>query len=113
MPFRTSSGSTPIAASSLSPLAAFRLVLVDLRVIGVARQRFLRRAPMLERLAKVGCVDAELLGQPRGDGDVLGHQRELEAGAEGAGQNLLGNLALGSVVAAGGGVDRVEHRLRL
>src|SRR5258706_15286247 len=113
MPFRTPARDTRIVASALPPLAAFSLEFVDLGVIGVARQRFLRRAPVLERLAKVGCVDAELLGQARGDGNVLGHERQLKAGGKGAGQHLQWDLALGGVVVASRSVDRVEHRLWL
>src|SRR5437762_145400 len=101
MPFRTPSGSTPIAVSSFSPLAAFRLVLIDLGVIGIARQRLCRRAPMLERLTQIGRVDAQLLRQSCSDGNVLRHQRELEAGCKRAAQYLQRNLALGGVVMAG------------
>jgi hypothetical protein len=82
-------------------------------MVSLRRQLPARVAPQPERLFQVGRLQLQAPRQVGGDGDVLRHQRDLEARGEGAGQHLLRDLALGGPVAAGGGIDGVEHRLRL
>jgi hypothetical protein len=79
-------------------------------VVSSRRQRLLRGTPELQRLLQVGRRNAEVPGEPRGNADILRHERQLEAGGEGAGQHLLRNLALRGAVAPGGSVDGLEHR---
>src|SRR4051794_34400422 len=63
------------------------LVFEDLGVIGVGRKRLLRRAPQPQGFPEVGCLELQAARKPRGDAHVLGHQRELEARGECAGQH--------------------------
>ena len=51
-------------------------------------------------------------GQAGGDADVLGQQRELEAGRVGAGDDVAADDDLGDEAAAGRGVDDLEQRRR-
>jgi hypothetical protein len=79
-------------------------------VVSSRRQGLLRGTPELQRLLQVGRRDAEVPGEPRGDAHVLRHERQLEAGGEGAGQHLLGDLAFRGAVTSGGSIDGLEHR---
>jgi hypothetical protein len=82
-------------------------------MVSLRRQRALRVAPQPERLAQIGRAQAEVAGEAGGDAHVLRHQRELEAGGEGARQDLLRDLALRGAVPAGRRIDRFQHRLRI
>jgi len=82
-------------------------------MVGARRKLAQRRAPEAQGLPEVGRFDAEVARHAGGDADVLRHQGELEAGSECPGQHLARNLALGGVVVPGGGVDRLEHGLRV
>ena len=79
-------------------------------MVGARRQGLPRGTPQLQRLLQVRRSDAEVAGEACRDADILRHERQLEAGGEGAGQHLLRNLALGGTVAPGGSVDGFEHR---
>src|SRR6185503_17771159 len=80
--WRTSTRGKRTASSSARQ---FLLVLVDFRVIGLARQLFLRCAPVLQGLLQERRVQLQPARQLGGDPDVLRHQRELESRVEGAG----------------------------
>jgi len=81
-------------------------------MVSPGRKLLLGVAPQPQGLLEIGRFHAEATGEAGGDADVLRHQRELEARGERAGEHLQRDLALGGVVAAGGGVHRLEHRLR-
>jgi len=82
-------------------------------VVGAGGQRAAGVAPVPERLLQVRRGHAGVARKPLRDADVLRHQGELEARGEGAGEDLLRDLALGGAVLAGGGVDHVHQRLRV
>ncbi|HUN69036.1 MAG TPA: hypothetical protein VMU46_09575, partial [Burkholderiales bacterium] len=60
-----------------------------------------RVAPYSQRGVQIGRTDLRRPRDLRGDPHVLRHQRELEAGGEGAGEDLLRDLALGGAVLPG------------
>jgi enoyl-CoA hydratase/carnithine racemase len=89
------------------------LVLVDLGVVGVARELLLRARQCFSVSFRNGVLHAQPARQLRSDAHVLRHQRKLEARGVGAGQDVLRDLAHRGAVPAGGGVDRGDHRLRV